>query len=284
MPPSSADVTIFFLHGGGYFTLQPGHYLLFVLRIAEAILDQGLTVSIFALDYALAPERQYPTQLAEAAAAYEYIVNEAKVRPGKIIVAGDSAGGHLALSLLVHLHKPNPAISSPRMTLPKPGGLVLISAWISLYHEPPSFVSNARTDVLSATFLRRRRAQFLDGYRKSLRNPHDFNKSSCYFEFFDPDPPIDWVSVLPPWAWACAGSDEIFFDAIKTWIATVQKELPEESVTFEVGSGKEHDWQFLETMTDESQKKTFLEGKVGDGKAFEGAAKIGRMIVEKIRS
>ncbi|KAL8980595.1 MAG: hypothetical protein Q9177_005834, partial [Variospora cf. flavescens] len=261
MPPSSADVTIFFLHGGGYFTLQPGHYLLFVLRIAEAILDQGLTVSVFALDYALAPERQYPTQLAEAAAAYEYIVNEAKVRPEKIIVAGDSAGGHLALSLLGHLHKPNPAIPSPRMTLPKPGGLVLISAWVSLYHESPSYVSNARTDIVTAKFVRRLRAQFLDGYRKSLKSPQDFDKDLCYLEFLDPHPPIDWVSVLPPWVWACAGSDEIFFDSNETWIATVQKELPEESVTFDVGSGMEHDWQFSETMIDESQKKTFLEGK-----------------------
>ncbi|KAL8653475.1 MAG: hypothetical protein Q9210_002081 [Variospora velana] len=284
MPPSSADVTIFYLHGGGYFTLQPAHYLVLLLRIAEAILDRGVTVSIFALDYALSPERKYPTQLAEAVAAYEYIVNEVKVRPGKIIVAGDSAGGHLALSLLVHLDKPNPAISSARMAPPKPGGLVLISPWLSLYHEPPSFVSNARTDILSATFLRRLRAQFLDGYPKSLGSPHDFNKNSCHLEFLDPDPSIDWVSVLPPWVWACAGSDEIFFDSIKTWIATVQKELPEERVTLDVGAGREHDWQFAETMVDKSQKKTFLEGKVGDGKAFEEAAKIGRMIVEKIRS
>ncbi|KAL9012060.1 MAG: hypothetical protein Q9173_003140 [Seirophora scorigena] len=55
-PPSTSDVTIFYLHGGGYICSQPAHYLLFSLRLAEAVLDRGLTVSIFALDYSLAPE------------------------------------------------------------------------------------------------------------------------------------------------------------------------------------------------------------------------------------
>ncbi|KAI4168845.1 MAG: hypothetical protein LQ348_007419, partial [Seirophora lacunosa] len=281
-PPSTSDVTIFYLHGGGYFCSQPAHYLLFSLRLAEAVLDRGLTVSIFALDYSLAPEHQFPTQLAEVAAAYEYIVREEQVTPGKIIVAGDSAGGHLALSLLVHLNKPNP--SAPHTNLPKPGGLVLLSPCLSLYHEPPSYVSNAHTDILSAPFVRRVAAQFLDGPRKSLGGADDFSKKSPYLEFLNPDPPIDWESVLPLWVWASAGADEIFFDDVKTWTTTVQKELQEDRVTFEIGMGKEHVWQYLETMMDAGQRKKFLQGKMGDGGAFGEAAKIGEMIAERMRS
>lgn len=254
------------------------------MRLAESILDRGLAVSIFALDYSLAPEHSYPLQLAEVTAAYKYILDEKQIPPEKIIVAGDSAGGHLALSLLVHLDKPNPLIPDSNKGLPKPGGLVLISPCLSLYHEPPSYVSNAHTDILSAPFLRRVADQFLDGYRKTLATNEDFDKNSPYFEFLSPDPPIDWQSVLPPWVWTSAGADEVFFDAIKTWVTTVQEKLRKDCVVFHVGVHREHVWQYLETMVGAGKKKVFLEGKIGDGKGFEEAAKIGKSIIERMQS
>lgn len=82
-PPKASDITIFYLHGGGYFSSQPGTYLLFLLRLAESILAQGQTVSIFALDYHLAPEHCYPTQLREAAAAYSYLIKDQGIPPRK---------------------------------------------------------------------------------------------------------------------------------------------------------------------------------------------------------
>ena len=121
--PCDSDLTIFHLHGGGYFSSQPAHYLLFNLRLAESILEQGLTVSMFALDYSLAPEHLFPTQLDEAITAYQYLTGEAKIPAKKIIVVGDSAGGHLALSLLVHLDNMRLSNAENR-ALEKPGGLV----------------------------------------------------------------------------------------------------------------------------------------------------------------
>ena len=93
-PPRHSDVTIFFLHGGGYFTSLPDTYLLFLLRLAEAILAHDVKVSIFALDYHLAPEFRYPTQLTEAIAAYEYLLQEMAIPAERVVVAGDSAGGY----------------------------------------------------------------------------------------------------------------------------------------------------------------------------------------------
>ena len=150
--PSSSDLTILYLHGGGYISSQPSHYLLFLLRLGEAILEQGTSVSIFALDYSLAPEHVFPAQLKEATAAYEYLINEEHILPEKILIAGDSAGGHLALSFLVALANEHSLL---RKRLPKPGGLVLMSPWLSLHNELPSFKINAHKDVLSALFLRR---------------------------------------------------------------------------------------------------------------------------------
>jgi monoterpene epsilon-lactone hydrolase len=74
-PPVTSEITIFYLHGGGYFSSQPAIYLLFLLQLAES-LAQNLTVSIFALDYGLAPEHPYPSQLSDTIAAYQYLVGD----------------------------------------------------------------------------------------------------------------------------------------------------------------------------------------------------------------
>ena len=118
-PPRNSDVTILFLHRGGYFASQLDTYLLFLLHLAEALTTQGIKVSIFTLDYHLAPKFQYPTQLDEAKAAYDYLLRDIAIPINRVVVVGDSAGGHLILSLLIGLHQ--------RSLRPKPGGVVLLS-------------------------------------------------------------------------------------------------------------------------------------------------------------
>ena len=44
--PSNSDLTVFYLHGGGYFPPQPPHYLLLLRRLVESIIEQGVSVSI----------------------------------------------------------------------------------------------------------------------------------------------------------------------------------------------------------------------------------------------
>ncbi|KAL9066962.1 MAG: hypothetical protein Q9161_007206 [Pseudevernia consocians] len=193
--PSSSDLTILFLHGGGYFTSLPAHYLLFLLRLAESILEQGVSVSIFALDYSLAPEHVFPTQLDEATAAYRYLISEEQIPAGKIVVMGDSAGGHLALSLLVHLNKMGSLIEEK--ALEKPGGLVMMSPWLSLHHESTSFTTNAHKDVLSRPFLRLAARRFLGHDLASRESPAAFDMNSPYLEFLSPRPTIEWNVVLP---------------------------------------------------------------------------------------
>ncbi|KAL8634285.1 MAG: hypothetical protein Q9228_008121, partial [Teloschistes exilis] len=118
--PSKSDIILLYFHGGGYFTSQAAHYLLFLLRLAESIVEHDKSISILALDYGLVPEHPFPSQLAEAAAAYNYLLHEARVPPEKIVIAGDSAGGHLALSLLVHLQKPLTSVATAADDCPKP--------------------------------------------------------------------------------------------------------------------------------------------------------------------
>ena len=280
--PSESDITILYLHGGGYFSSQPAHYLLFLLRLVEPILKQGSSVSIFSLDYSLAPEHVFPKQLEEATAAYKYLISEEHISTEKLIVMGDSAGGHLALSLLVSLN--NSRSSDVKdAALPKPGGLVLISPWLSLYHEPSSFTTNAHLDVLSGPFLRDTARRFLGPDSTSSNGPLKSTKNSPYLEFLTPDPTIDWEAVLPSWIWVSAGENEVLIDNVKLWVGILKERLGGERVTLEVGAQKVHVWQWLETMTDEPMKKAFLAGYVGDETGFEATANVGRAIVERVK-
>ena len=257
-PPQNSDVIIFYLHGGGYNTSQPATYLLFLLRLAEAILAQGLSVSIFALDYHLAPEYPYPTQLREARAAYSYLLHELEISPSKIVVAGDSAGGHLALSLLVNLYQQPATEARVRSVEAKPGGLVLMSPWLSLHHTPQPAVNS---DVLTAPFLLASADRFLGPGRDDAEG----DKISPVLEFLNPQPPTDWDAVLSSWTWVSAGANEIMFSDIASWTHSLDTMLGKERVWYAWGEGELHDWQWLETL-DEGAKTRFLnkEGECED--------------------
>lgn len=235
-----------------------------------------MSVSIFALDYHLAPEHVFPTQVEEATVAYEYLIHEMQIAPSKILVAGDSAGAHLALSFLVNLQKPysTSAYSTEYTQLPKPKGLVLLSPWLSLHHRPSSFTTNAGSDVLSASFLHATALRFLGTTTIS-----EADKSSPHLEFLNPSPPIDWDVVLPSWIWISAGSNEILFDDVAVWVDNLEKKLGSDRMSCEWGKGEVHDWQWLETMNKELKEKFLSKSAERTGKGDFGAiARIGEAI------
>ena len=87
-------VTVLYLHGGGY-SFYPQAYANFIAMITLAAKSRT-----FALDYRLAPEHRFPAQLEDALNAYRWLlVNGAD--SDTLILAGDSAGGNLALALLL---------------------------------------------------------------------------------------------------------------------------------------------------------------------------------------
>ena len=70
------------------------------------------------------PNRPFPQQILEALSAYQHIVNTLNVPPSRVILAGDSAGGHLALALQRYL--------SETQSLLSPAGIILLSPWCDL--------------------------------------------------------------------------------------------------------------------------------------------------------
>jgi epsilon-lactone hydrolase len=87
-------VTVLYLHGGGY-SFYPQAYANFIAVVTVAANSRTL-----ALDYRLAPEHRFPAQLEDALNAYRWLL-ENGADPDSLIVAGDSAGGNLALALLL---------------------------------------------------------------------------------------------------------------------------------------------------------------------------------------
>lgn len=99
------DAVLLYFHGGGY-SFHGGVSGRFAQMLAHHV-----TARLFAPDYRLTPEHPHPAQAEDAMAAWDYLA--AQVPAEKIVVIGDSAGGHMALMLLQALKaqgKPQPAL------------------------------------------------------------------------------------------------------------------------------------------------------------------------------
>lgn len=124
------------LHGGAYTSGYNDTYR----RAALELFDRtGLTV--YSPDYRLAPAHQYPAALDDAVAAYRRILSDG-VPGGRIAVVGDSAGGGLALSLVMRLRE---------LRIPLPAAVVAFSAWTDLTMSGSSMVENAGRDPMFGT-------------------------------------------------------------------------------------------------------------------------------------
>ncbi len=122
---------VLYLHGGGYGTFAKGAYCAFVRSISLRT-----STAVHAPDYPLAPERPFPAALDAALAAWRALAGREE---GPIVLAGDSAGGGLALATALALRD---AGERP------PAGLVLFSPWLDLTHSGASFERNGPAEPI----------------------------------------------------------------------------------------------------------------------------------------
>ncbi len=122
------------LHGGGYIGAMRNAYRSFAGLYNEI----GGGINVFTPDYRVAPENPYPAALEDALSAYEWLL-QTGVSPGKIVIAGDSAGGGLAAALCLYL-------KDHGMQLPE--GLILMSPWTDLTASGESYETNYTLDPL----------------------------------------------------------------------------------------------------------------------------------------
>src|SRR5215470_5083372 len=116
-PGVSPGRVLLYFHGGAYQIGSPA-----TLRHLVALLSGAARARALSIDYRLAPEHPFPSAIEDAVAAYRWLLAEG-IDPALIAVAGDSAGGGLALGALVALRDAEE---------PMPAAAVLLSPWTDL--------------------------------------------------------------------------------------------------------------------------------------------------------
>ncbi|RIB19988.1 Alpha/Beta hydrolase protein [Gigaspora rosea] len=125
---------ILYLHGGAYVMCSAGSHRNITSNIAK-----DADAHVFAINYRLAPQNQFPAALHDALAAYLYLTDPPKdagfsaINPKQIVIMGDSAGGGLTIATLLALRD---------CGLPMVAGAVGWSPWVDLTHSMPSILSS----------------------------------------------------------------------------------------------------------------------------------------------
>lgn len=131
-PCSAGEPLLLYLHGGGYFTGSPRAHRPITASLAKA------GFSVFVPEYRLAPEHPYPAAVDDAESVWNGLLALGHT-PGAITVSGDSAGGGLALALMIRLRDKGKAL---------PAAAALFSPWTDLAVTGDSVHSNARREAM----------------------------------------------------------------------------------------------------------------------------------------
>ncbi|WP_085634033.1 alpha/beta hydrolase [Pseudomonas sp. R16(2017)] len=122
---------LLYIHGGAFVGYTADTYAGMVATWCKALDARALMV-----DYRLAPESPHPAALQDCFAAYQWLLDQG-VKPQHIVLAGDSAGGNLALATLQHLKQAG---------LPLPCCAALLSPFLDFTLSGASALTNARRD------------------------------------------------------------------------------------------------------------------------------------------
>ena len=178
-PPGHRGALLHF-HGGGYRLGSPGPWVALGNELAGRT-----SMQVVLPDYRLAPEHPFPAALHDAHAVYAALVGRSDE---PVFVAGDSAGGGLAVAL---------AVLARDVGMRAPAGLILLSPWVDLTVTAASYRRNAARDEL---FSFESAAEAAAAYLQEL-DPREPLASPLYAD----------LAGLPPTA-VFAGSHEVLVD------------------------------------------------------------------------
>jgi epsilon-lactone hydrolase len=186
MPRVARDRVFLLLHGGGYNAGSPRTH-----RKLAAHLSRAVHMRVLTPDYRLAPEHPFPAAVKDALTAYGWLLSQG-ISAENIVVGGDSAGGGLAMSMLLALRE-----AGANMPL----AAVLMSPWADLTTSMPSYRSNRKYDACVMLEDLRRAALWYAGER----DPADPMLSSVFAD----------LTGLPPLL-IHAAADEVMVDDART--------------------------------------------------------------------
>jgi monoterpene epsilon-lactone hydrolase len=221
-PPLSSDKKILlFFHGGGFTVGSTRDHLGLIAGLARAA-----ETTVFSVDYRLAPEHLFPAALFDSVAGYRFLIDEG-YDPGRIIPAGISAGGTLALGLILYTRNEGHPI---------PGGVIAMSPAVDMLFPGDSVARNRDLDWIPSERLHAIRDVYLAG-----SDPCNPLASPIYAD----------LSGFPPLL-VQAGTHEVLFDDISRFVEKAAFEgVP---VTFEKYPAMFHCWQIFGTVLHSAEK------------------------------
>ncbi|GES59241.1 alpha/beta hydrolase fold protein [Aspergillus terreus] len=223
--PNAKKVIIYY-HGGGFALSGSDGHFDFYSGLIESLNANGHDVALFFLSYALTPHAAYPTQLRQAVEALRHILTQTARGPGDVIVAGDSAGGNLALATLLHLTHPHPAIEPLAADTAPLAGVVAFAPWVNFATDGASMQANRYKDVIPPEALAYWSREYLAG-----------GTSDAWSE--PNTAPLGWwEGAKAEHVLILAGEDEILFSAIDDFAKKFQTVVP--NTTYVVGYGETH--------------------------------------------
>jgi epsilon-lactone hydrolase len=154
-PGAASDRAVLYLHGGGYVVGSIKTH-----RDLMGRLSRAAKARVLGLDYRLAPEHPFPAAVDDSVAAYKWMLQQ-ELKPSRIAVGGDSAGGGLVIATLV-------AIRDAKLPMPAAG--VCLSPWVDLEGLGESMKTREQADpVVRRDMLKQMAAAYLGG--ENVRTP-----------------------------------------------------------------------------------------------------------------
>jgi phosphinothricin tripeptide acetyl hydrolase len=232
----SSDKVVLYLHGGAYTVCSPRTH-----RRLTAALARELGGRVLAADYRLAPEDPFPAAVEDAVAAYRWII-DGGAAPEGVAIAGDSAGGGLAIASLVALRDRG---------LSLPAAAVAISPWADLEMTGHSMTTKADVDVMiKVTRLKASADAYLAG-----QDPRAPLASPIYAD----------LKGLPP-LFVHVGGREVLLDDATRLVDRARADGVD--VTLEIEEEMIHVWHAFATLMPEADEGVrrvaeFLRSKLG---------------------
>lgn len=221
-PGAEPARVLLFLHGGGYIS---GSIASHRHMIAQAGREAGART--LALGYRLAPEHPFPAALEDAIAGYRWLLSQG-FAPERIVVAGESAGGGLAIAALVSLRDAG---------APLPACIWCSSPWVDLEMSGGSMSAKAAVDPL-------------------IQKPYLTELASLYLDGADPRTPMASpihadLRGLPPLLIQVGSAETLLDDAVRLAGAAGAADM---RVTLQVWPDMIHAWHLFYPQVDAGRR------------------------------
>lgn len=221
-PNGDPGRAILYLHGGGYVIGSINTHRALAARLARAAKARVLVI-----DYRLAPEHPHPAAVEDSVAAYRGMLGQG-LKPARIVVAGDSAGGGLTVATLV-------AIRDAKLPLPAAGAC--LSPWVDLEGVGASMATKADADpIVQKAGIEQMAAAYLAG-----KDPRTPLAAPLYAD----------LTGLPPLLIQVGTAETLLDDASRLAERARKAGV---AVSYEASEDMIHVWHLFASMLDEGQE------------------------------